>query len=80
MKTMKLFFLLCLVACSQQERDNFFPSLNKRAGQITYVKDSRTNLCFVYNEVTNSNLGSYDIFTNVPCTPEVEELIKSNGP
>lgn len=74
----KIFFLLCLVACSPQAREDIFPPVNKRASQVIYVKDVRTNLCFVHNEVTMPNMASYDIFTNVPCTPEVETII-SNG-
>jgi hypothetical protein len=39
---------------------------------ILYGKDKRTNLCYAYyNLESNSSL-----FTNVPCTPEVEKLIK----
>ena len=72
----RVLFLLCLVACSPQAREDFFPPANKRVAQITYVKDTRTNLCFVHNEVTMPNMVSYDVFTNVPCTPEVEALIK----
>jgi hypothetical protein len=66
---------LFLVCCSEQSRADFFPSEAKKAQSLMYVKDNRTNLCFVHNYVTNSNLGSYDIYTNVPCTPEVEKLL-----
>lgn len=43
--------------------------------QIRYYKDSRTNLCFVVNRTYGDAL----VFTNVPCTPEVERLIDRNG-
>lgn len=38
-----------------------------------YIKDKRTNLCFVRNVVYTSP-NSF-VYTNVPCTPEVEKLI-----
>lgn len=65
-----------LCSCSEQSRADLFPSAAQRASQITYVKDSRTNLCYVYNYVDNGHGFSSDIFVNVPCTPEVEKLIK----
>jgi hypothetical protein len=43
--------------------------------QLEYYKDTRTNLCFVRNTVTNSNGFSDNVFANVPCTPEVESLV-----
>lgn len=43
---------------------------------ISYYKDPRTGLCFVDNEMTTGQLAvTYDIFSYVPCTPEVEKLI-----
>ena len=67
---------LLLLGCSEQTRKEMFPSATESAQHIRYVKDKRTNLCFVYNYVTNSSMGSYDVYTNVPCTPEVEKLLE----
>lgn len=67
---------LLLVGCSEESRRELFPNATERAQQLDYYKDKRTNLCFVHNSVTNSNGFSRDIYTNVPCTPEVEKLIK----
>lgn len=47
----------------------------REATTLEYYKDTRTNLCFVRNVVTNSNGFSDNVFANVPCTPEVEKLI-----
>ena len=66
---------LFLMACDEKARAKAFPSEYERAQDLSYVKDERTNLCFVHNYVQNSNLGTYHIFVNVPCTPEVEKLI-----
>jgi len=41
---------------------------NTRDYHIHYSKDKRTNLCFAYHELSFNNA----VFTNVPCTPEVE--------
>lgn len=77
---MKNIILLCLVlfACNEDSRENFrkeaFPTVQEQALRVTYVKDSRTNLCFVYNSVL-TDVNSV-VFTNVPCSPEVERLIK----
>jgi hypothetical protein len=48
------------------------PSPSEEVGQVQYYKDNRTNLCFVINR----SYGGYLNFTYVPCTPEVERLIK----
>ena len=72
---MRYLFLLCLLGCTEQSRQEFFPPVEKRVTQITYVQDPRTNLCFVNNEVSNAEIGSSDVFTNVPCTPEVLKLV-----
>jgi len=62
----------CLSSC-EAARAGFFPTIQEKANSITYVKDSRTGLCFVYNTVL-TNVNSV-IMTNVPCTPEVERLL-----
>jgi PBP1b-binding outer membrane lipoprotein LpoB len=67
---------LVLTGCSEKAMNEAFPSEYQRAQNLSYVKDERTNLCFVHNYVQNSSLGTYHIFTNVPCSPEVEKLIK----
>lgn len=41
---------------------------------VTYTKDSRTKLCFA-SKRPNGLAESFSM-TNVPCTPEVERLIK----
>jgi hypothetical protein len=53
---------LLLVACE---------SSAKQVDGLRYYKDHKTNLCFVEN---NTYYG-YEVFSNVPCTPEVEALI-----
>lgn len=70
--------LLCLIACNEQTRREMFPPTEDRANQLTYVKDGRTGLCFVHNSVNNGHGFSEDVFTNVPCTPEVEFIIRTS--
>lgn len=70
-----IFVILFLIACNPEQRKEFFPSVKEQADQLTYVKDHRTNLCFVWNPVYTSGMTS-DTFVNVPCIPEVEKLIK----
>jgi hypothetical protein len=68
---MKYLLLLVLVGCGITN-----PTQTKQEAQtLEYYKDTRTNLCFVRNAVENSNGFAYNVFTNVPCTPEVEKLI-----
>jgi hypothetical protein len=72
---LKILLVFLVIGCDENTKKEFFPSPAQKANSITYVKDERTQLCFVYNYVTNSSMGSYDIFTNVPCSPEVEKLL-----
>lgn len=69
----QLILLLCLTSCIGPSD---VESTKEEAQVLEYYKDTRTNLCFVRNSVTNSQAISYNVFTNVPCTPEVEKLIK----
>jgi hypothetical protein len=77
MKTIILLLCFSLLACSEESRKKFFPEPDEKVQGITYVKDKRTGLCFVYNSVSGSAQGGGgDVYTNVPCSPEVEKLIK----
>jgi hypothetical protein len=75
---MKKFLIvsLFLLGCDEQTKKDWFPPVEDRASHIMYVKDKRTNLCFAYNGVNNGHGFTEDVFTSVPCTPEVERLIK----
>lgn len=76
MRLLKLTIIsLVLVCCTESSRADMFPSDAQKAQRLIYVKDNRTNLCFVRSYVMNSSMGSYDIYANVPCTPEVERLL-----
>lgn len=70
-----LFSLICFalyfVGCTASAEAKKKEPLN-----LEYFKDDRTNLCFVRNVVYNSNGFADDVFTNVPCTAEVERLIQ----
>lgn len=76
---MKYLFILLLVGCVQHSsaeelREAQTESYN-RATRLSYFKDPRTNLCFAYGWG-----GSYQggpILTNVPCTNEVNSLLKN---
>lgn len=71
MKKLTVILLLCLVGCGPTN----VHETHEEAQTLEYYKDTRTNLCFVRNHVTNSNGLSDNIFTSVPCTPEVEKLL-----
>lgn len=47
---------------------------SKQVNGLRYYKDYRTNLCFV----ESTTYYGYEVFSNVPCTPEVEALIAQN--
>ncbi len=77
MKKTLLVLVLCLLGCNESTRKEMFPTPQESAQGITYVKDQRTGLCFVYNSIgMSAQGGGGDVYTNVPCTPEVEKLIK----
>lgn len=72
--------LLCLVfllGCDKGSVD-FFPHAGDEVNKIRYFKDSRTNLCFALSTFTGGGAlpQNESVFSNVPCTPEVEKLIK----
>lgn len=68
---MKRWLLLLALACE--------PTGARLGRQGDYFRDRRTNLCFVY-WVTWTQSGTRETATNVPCTPEVESLIREGGP
>lgn len=72
----KIILCLFLLGCSEETRKQMAPTIAEEANQIRYYKDSRTNLCFAYSQVSEYPVGNASIFTNVPCTPEVLQLIK----
>lgn len=47
----------------------------KTAMTITYMRDERTGLCFAGRGLWTNTA----IFTSVPCTPKVLELIEDKG-
>lgn len=71
MRLLKVAIISLLVGCMPTGTK----ATQEEATKLEYYKDTRTNLCFVRNVVTNSNGFSDNIFTNVPCSPEVEKLL-----
>lgn len=69
---MKYFILLLtLAACDMPtEAQRAAASTN----DIIYVKDSRTNLCFVVSRINSYPIGIDYVYSNVPCSAEVEKL------
>lgn len=65
----KLLFVLTLlfVGCEVNE-----PTKDNKV-EFRYVKDDKTNLCFIDNYTNNGHLSVFHIYSNVPCTPEVEK-------
>jgi hypothetical protein len=63
MKYFPLAVVLLTLACD---------STGERIDRMKYFKDSKTDLCFAAQSLGFNN----GVMTNVPCTPEVERLIK----
>ena len=76
MKTIILMCCLGLLSCTQSQREQIAPTPSQEAQHISYLLDSRTNLCFAVSYVSEYPVGTATIFANVPCTPEVIRLIK----
>jgi hypothetical protein len=70
MKKFLLLFVL-LVGCGPTD----IASTNAQVQYMEYYKDNRTGLCFVRNYVGDGHGGYYNVFTYVPCTPEVEKYL-----
>jgi hypothetical protein len=72
----KLLLCLLLVGCNEAQREQVAPTPSQEGQHISYIKDRRTNLCFATSYVSEYPIGTATIFANVPCTPDVEKLIK----
>lgn len=68
---MKKILLICLMLSGCD-----FKMPAEQADEISYYKDHRTNLCFAENHVISSNGFKFTVFSYVPCTAEVEKLIR----
>lgn len=67
-------FVLHVAACETKEEavQHNKKALADRVEMFGYFKDPRTNLCFA-----GYGMGwNYGLLANVPCSPEVEKLIK----
>ena len=74
---MKKLFVLCALAlfgCDHGGVNNF--SRSEEITTFSYTKDARTGLCFITSPVS-VDLFTYRVYSNVPCTPEVEKLIET---
>ena len=71
-----ILILLCILGCTPPSSENIPSTLSQEVNSINYVKDNRTGLCFAVSYVGEYPIGSSHILSNVPCTPEVEKLIK----
>lgn len=76
MRLLKLMTISLLVLGCDQPQTNG-QNLSPTAQNIGYVKDERTGLCFVDNIVHDGyyGLGYTHVYTNVPCSPEVERIL-----
>lgn len=75
MKTLIVIALLSTIGCNAETRKSLAPTTEEKAGMVKYVKDPRTNLCFAVSWVSEYPIGQADIYSNVPCSPEVEKLV-----
>lgn len=69
-----LLFGLLLCACNSPTNVKVYE--NKEVNNLSYYKDNQTGLCFISSTVHSYPIGTDTIYSNVPCTPEVEKLIK----
>jgi hypothetical protein len=73
MKKLLGLLLLCLIGCdNNQIEKNRVIEIQDSMTHLRYCKDVRTGLCFA-----GCRLGyQYSVLALVPCSPEVEALIK----
>lgn len=64
-----------IVGCNESTRKEMFPSDAEQTNRLRYFKDNRTNLCFTLSLVSEYPAGTANIYSYVPCTPEVEKLL-----
>lgn len=67
-----LILILSLVILSSCDNPSYVEGAGKSTNNIYYIKDSRTGLCFAERGSGNTYL-----FTCVPCSEKVENLIKT---
>ncbi len=65
---MKKLCLVILFLCACETPNEVAQNKSK---SLTYYKDYRTNLCFVYNTVSNAHGFDSHVFSNVPCSDKV---------
>lgn len=70
-KTLLMVFILGIFCSSCITREVQVERAETIVQNPIYVKDVRTNLCFVVSRTTHG----YEVLSNVPCTPEVLSLI-----
>lgn len=75
MKLLILCLFIALSGCIQPQHLSKTDTRNLSNG-LAYVKDGRTGLCFATITGNNGHFGLLVSITNVPCSPDVERLIK----
>ena len=69
-----LYAVVGLVGCTYNSAPN--PS-SLKSGNLTYFKDARTGICYAGMNSLDVHSGwKTTTITYVPCTPEVEKMIK----
>ncbi len=85
MKYISILLLLSLFGCTPETQEEKIQRKlavgTVKVNSVAYYKDSRTNLCFAFawggGTFISGGNGSTGgpVFTNVPCTPEVEKMV-----
>lgn len=63
-----------LCSCNKRTNDESFIPESASYGEGKYFKDKETNLCFYGRYLATSNA----VLVLVPCSPEVEKVIKKD--
>lgn len=75
MKALLLCLLIALSGCVHPQQLSKSDTSDVLNG-LQYVKDVRTGLCFATLTGSNGHVGLLVSIANVPCSPDVERLIK----
>ena len=75
MKTLIILTLLGLAGCDVHPVQAMQEAQKNEVNSLDYAKDQRTGFCFVVSRVASYPIGTDRIYSQVPCSPEVEALL-----
>jgi len=75
MKALIVIALLGLAGCDLHPAHIMQEAQKNEVNTLEYAKDDRTGYCFVVSSIASYPIGTDRVYSQVPCSPEVEALL-----